>query len=38
LVLVCGVFGNISAKDIEGTIARLPQLCADGATVIWCEL
>jgi hypothetical protein len=35
LVLVCGVFGNITTKDIQRTIAALPQLCADDATVIW---
>ncbi len=35
LVLVCGVFGNISAEDIQRTIAALPQLCAADATVIW---
>lgn len=35
LVLVCGVFGNISAPDIRHTIAGLPQLCAKDATVIW---
>jgi hypothetical protein len=35
LVLVCGVFGNISDGDIERTIALLPGLCAPGATVVW---
>lgn len=35
LVLVCGVFGNISDADIHRTIAALPSLCAPGATVIW---
>lgn len=35
LVLFCGVFGNISAEDIEATVRALPQLCAPGATVIW---
>lgn len=35
LVLVCGVFGNISDADIEQTIRTLPQFCAEGATVIW---
>ncbi len=35
LVLVCGVFGNISAEDIQRTIMALPQLCAADATVIW---
>ncbi|MGP0032373.1 MAG: class I SAM-dependent methyltransferase family protein [Acidimicrobiales bacterium] len=35
LVLVCGVFGNISEEDIEATIAALPSFCAAGASVIW---
>ena len=35
LVLVCGVFGNISDADIARTIEFLPQLCAEHATVIW---
>jgi hypothetical protein len=35
LVLVCGVFGNISDADIERTVRALPELCAAGATVIW---
>lgn len=35
LVLMCGVFGNISDSDIRRTINLLPSLCADGATVIW---
>ena len=35
IVLVCGVFGNISDADIVRTIETLPSLCAPGATVIW---
>jgi hypothetical protein len=35
LVLVCGVFGNISDGAIERTVRALPSLCASGATVIW---
>lgn len=35
IVLVCGVFGNISMRDIRHTIACLPQLCAKDAMVIW---
>ena len=35
LVLVCGVFGNISMEDIQRTITALPQLCAESATVLW---
>lgn len=35
LVLLCGVFGNISAEDIANTVSHLPRLCASEATVIW---
>jgi hypothetical protein len=35
LVLVCGVFGNITDGDIRATVTELPTLCAPGATVIW---
>jgi ubiquinone/menaquinone biosynthesis C-methylase UbiE len=35
LVLVCGVFGNITDEDIERTIDSCPQLCQPGGTVIW---
>jgi hypothetical protein len=35
LVLMAGVFGNISDVDVHRTIAALPELCAAGAIVIW---
>lgn len=35
VVLLCGVFGNISDNDILRTVAALPQLCRSGGTVIW---
>jgi hypothetical protein len=35
LVLVCGVFGNITDDDMLGTIDLLPTLCAPGAHAIW---
>ena len=35
LVLVCGVFGNITDDDMWRTIDLLPTLCAPGATAIW---
>ncbi|MFF3390171.1 class I SAM-dependent methyltransferase [Streptomyces sp. NPDC002669] len=35
LVLVCGVFGNITDSDIEHTIGACNQLCKTGGTVIW---
>jgi hypothetical protein len=35
VLLLCGIFGNISDRDIERTIDAVPALCAAGATVIW---
>ncbi|MEU4744215.1 methyltransferase domain-containing protein [Actinosynnema sp. NPDC023658] len=35
LVLVCGVFGNITDEDVERTVDSCRQLCATGGTVIW---
>ena len=35
LVLLCGIFGNISDDDVRATIEAAPQLCAPGAEVIW---
>ena len=35
VLLLCGIFGNISDTDIERTAAAAPALCAPGATVIW---
>jgi hypothetical protein len=35
LVLLCGIFGNVSDADVQTTIAASPQLCAPGAQVIW---
>ena len=35
LLLVCGVFGNVSDRDVHRTIEALPQLCANDATVVW---
>src|ERR1700761_1898689 len=35
IVVVCGIFGNISDRDIQGTVAALPSLCAPGALVLW---
>jgi hypothetical protein len=35
LVLVCGVFGNISDADIHATVVACTQLCATGGTVVW---
>lgn len=35
IVLMCGVFGNISDADVRATVAALSQLCAPDAFVIW---
>lgn len=35
LVLVCGVFGNITDADVERTVGYCAQLCARGGTVVW---
>ena len=35
LVLVCGVFGNISAEDIAATIRAMTGFCTPGGQVIW---
>ena len=35
LVLVCGVFGNISDADIEKTVRALPMFASGNATVLW---
>jgi hypothetical protein len=35
LLLVCGVYGNISDADIAVTVSHLPELCAAGATTVW---
>ena len=35
VLLLCGIFGNVSDRDIEGTIRAAAALCRQGATVIW---
>ena len=35
VLLLCGIFGNVSAGDIRRTVDAAASLCADGATVIW---
>jgi hypothetical protein len=35
VLLLCGIFGNVSEQDIKRTIGAAPALCAPGATVIW---
>ncbi len=35
IVLLCGIFGNVSDADIAATVAAAPMMCAPDATVIW---
>jgi hypothetical protein len=35
LVLLCGIFGNVTDADIRRTIEAMPTVCAPGAMVIW---
>jgi hypothetical protein len=35
VLLVCGVFGNVSEADIRQIIGQLPHLCGLDATIIW---
>jgi len=35
VLLLCGIFGNVSDADIGRTVAAAPALCAPGGTVIW---
>ncbi|HEY4459707.1 MAG TPA: class I SAM-dependent methyltransferase family protein [Pseudonocardiaceae bacterium] len=35
IVLVCGIFGNVTDSDVQTTVAALPSLCAPGALVLW---
>jgi hypothetical protein len=35
IVLACGVFGNVTDRDIERTVDALPSFCSPNATLIW---
>lgn len=35
LILLCGIFGNITDEDVERTVRAASMLCAPRATVIW---
>ncbi|HSV65473.1 MAG TPA: class I SAM-dependent methyltransferase [Mycobacteriales bacterium] len=35
LVLMCGVFGNISPDDIQRTVIHCAQLCKPGGVLVW---
>lgn len=35
VLLMCGIFGNVSDRDIQRTVQAAGTLCRNGATVIW---
>jgi hypothetical protein len=35
VLLLCGIFGNVSDDDVGRTVSAAPALCAPGGTVIW---
>jgi hypothetical protein len=35
VLLLCGIFGNVSEQDIERTVGAAAAMCTPGATVIW---
>ncbi len=35
VLLLCGIFGNISDADVELTVRNASRLCAPGAVVVW---
>jgi hypothetical protein len=35
LLILCGIFGNITDDDIRRTISAVPAMCRPGAMVIW---
>jgi hypothetical protein len=35
VVLLVGIFGNISPADVARTVAAAPALCSPGATLLW---
>ena len=35
VLLLCGIFGNVSEQDIQRTVDAAPAMCQPGATVIW---
>jgi hypothetical protein len=35
VLLLCGIFGNVSNEDVRRTVLAAAAMCATGATVIW---
>ena len=35
VLLLCGIFGNVSDEDVRTTVMNASRLCAPGAVVVW---
>ena len=35
VLLLCGIFGNVTDDDVEYTVRKAATLCSEGATVLW---
>lgn len=35
VLLLCGIFGNVTDDDVEHTVRKASTLCNEGATVVW---
>ena len=35
VLMLCGIFGNVSDDDLRRTVSNASRLCAPGATVLW---
>jgi hypothetical protein len=35
VLLLCGIFGNVTDDDVEYTVRKATTLCNEGATVLW---
>jgi hypothetical protein len=35
VLMLCGIFGNVSDEDVQRTVSNASRLCAPGATVLW---
>jgi hypothetical protein len=35
VLLLCGIFGNVTDEDLRRTVANASRLCAPHATVLW---
>ena len=35
VLLLCGIFGNVSEEDVKRTVEASAAMCSPGATVIW---